>query len=302
MAAKLFQDTIKEIEVVHRTGFSPFRGRQRFARIVVWATMNSGERVWVCTVEGGLDTLEIGIKVAMCQEYFKSLSGFKIKFHQGKFESEDTFFAEEETLPQEFLVSYQEVKKKMWSWVKVKYAEELERLRKDRSGKAAATRKINAEEREADRKRRATKLGLPEDTPWKKIEKAEEEEYVRRDKARLEADRKRQAASLGLPEDSPWSAIYNAQAEANRKRQAAWQAEYEQRRQKELEEQRKNALWLSFRKGRNPKHGNEQWEARHEGLLFILRREDKYDASEGKIPVEESFELVPDKIMLVQRI
>ncbi len=73
-------------------------------------------------------------------------------------------------------------------------------------------------------------------------------------------------------------------------------------KERELEEQRKNALKLAFVKGRNPKHGNEQWEARHNDHLYILRREDEYEPSEGKIPVEEIFDLVSDRITLVQRI
>lgn len=236
MAVRVSQGTIKEIEVTHKKHFGGFRdadgyeSRARYARIVVWATTARGKRVWVRTVEGGLDPLNISIKIAMAQEFFKALVGKKIRFH--KDEWGDTLFAEENSLPQEFLISYSEIKKKMWKWVEANRGEELNQLRKERSAKAAATRKENA------------------------AIKAEEEE---------------------------------------------WRAQMELRRQKELEERRKKALHLAFKKGRNPKYGSEQWEAWHEGRLYILRREDSYDPSEDKIPVEESFDLVPDRIVLVQR-
>lgn len=262
MTATLSNGTIKEVEVVHRKHLTTFDGYQRDARIVVWATTKKGHRVWVRTVEGGLDSLNIEIKVAMAQEFFQKLVGRKIGFHKGEYD--DTLFAEEKSLPKKFLVSYQEIKKAMRKWVETNCAEELERLRGEKTAKAAATRKANAEAREVDRKRRVARLGLPEDASWVKVRQAEKDECERK--------------------------------------QQRWRAEEEQRRKKELEERRKNALHLSFRKGRNPKHGNEQWEARHDGLLYILRREDVYDTSEGQIPVEKIFELVPGRIVLAERI
>lgn len=69
-----------------------------------------------------------------------------------------------------------------------------------------------------------------------------------------------------------------------------------------LNELRKNALKLSFIKGNNPKYGTEQWEARYDGRLYILRREDDYELEEKNVPVEKMFDLVPDRIVLVQRI
>ena len=65
---------------------------------------------------------------------------------------------------------------------------------------------------------------------------------------------------------------------------------------------REKALKLAFVKGRNPKHGNEQWEARLDGKLYILERKCTYQPSEAMVPVEEVFDLVPDRIVLVERI
>lgn len=262
MAAKLSQGTIENIEVVHRKHLITFDGYQRCARIVVWATTKKGQRVWVRTVEGGLDPLDIGIKVVMAQEFFKKLVGRKISFHKG--EVDDTLFAEEESLPKKFLVSYQEIKKVLWKWVEANCAENLEKLRKTKSAKAAATRKANAEEKERWRKQRATDLGLPQDASWQQIEETEEKQ--------------------------------------RRAQEEKWRAEVETRRKEELEERRRKALKLAFKKGYNPKHGTEQWEARHNGRLFVLRREDRYEPSEGEIPIEERFELVSGRIVLVQRI
>lgn len=71
---------------------------------------------------------------------------------------------------------------------------------------------------------------------------------------------------------------------------------------KRLEERRKSALKLPFTKGRNPKYDCDQWEAQHEGRLYVLRREDSYDSAEGPIPIEKVFDLVQDRIVLVSRI
>lgn len=69
-----------------------------------------------------------------------------------------------------------------------------------------------------------------------------------------------------------------------------------------LAERRKKALKLTFVEGRNPKWGDKQWQARHNGRFYVLARELKYDPSEGAIPVEDVLELVPDKVILVARI
>lgn len=69
-----------------------------------------------------------------------------------------------------------------------------------------------------------------------------------------------------------------------------------------LEERRQNALKLCFVKGYNPKYGSEQWEARYGGRLYVLRREDDYELEEKHVPVEKIFDLVPSRIVLVQRI
>lgn len=226
----MLQGTIERVEVVHRKNFTALDGRRRCARIVVWAVMTSGERVWVRTVEGGLDPINIGIKVAMAQEFFKKLTGHEIRFREQKSGGEAAFFADEKSLPKKFLFSYREIKESLWHWVEANYAEELENLRKARTTKAIATRRANAGAREAESKRFAAQ------------------------------------------------------------------------QQRELETRCQNALRLNFVKGRNPKHGNDQWEARHNGLRYVLRRKDAYDPSEGKISVEEIFHLVPDRVVLVSRI
>ncbi|KKS38560.1 MAG: hypothetical protein A3G49_06645 [Candidatus Sungbacteria bacterium RIFCSPLOWO2_12_FULL_41_11] len=69
-----------------------------------------------------------------------------------------------------------------------------------------------------------------------------------------------------------------------------------------LEERRANAMKLVFQKGFNPKYGNEQWEARSEGRKYILERTDNYSPSEGTIPIEIMFDLIPDRVTLVRRI
>lgn len=69
-----------------------------------------------------------------------------------------------------------------------------------------------------------------------------------------------------------------------------------------LEERRNKALKLAFVEGRNPKYGDKQWQARHNGRLYVLARECEYNSSEGSIPIEEVLELVPNRVVLVARI
>lgn len=69
-----------------------------------------------------------------------------------------------------------------------------------------------------------------------------------------------------------------------------------------LAERRRKALKLTFVEGRNPKYGDKQWQARHNGRLYVLARECEYNSSEGSIPIEEVLELVPDRVILVARI
>ena len=73
-------------------------------------------------------------------------------------------------------------------------------------------------------------------------------------------------------------------------------------RKAELEKRRQRAIKLVFSKGRNPKHGTDQWEAHRNGRLYVLAKECKYESSDGEIPVEVAFDLVPDRIILVDRI
>lgn len=71
---------------------------------------------------------------------------------------------------------------------------------------------------------------------------------------------------------------------------------------KNLKKRREKALKLIFVEGRNPKWGDKQWQARLNGRLYVLARESQYDPAEGAIPVEEAMELVPGRVVLVERI
>lgn len=72
--------------------------------------------------------------------------------------------------------------------------------------------------------------------------------------------------------------------------------------QRRAEDGSRISLLLPFQKGCNPKWGNDQWEARQDGQLFVLRREDRYDSSEGSVIVVKLSDLVPGKIILVGRV
>lgn len=283
--AEVLQGTVGAVEVVHHEHFSTFEGYSRNARIVVWATTTNNEHVWVRTVEGGLDSLNISIKIAMAQEFFKKLVGHEIHFHGEKSHGETVFFVERESLPAKFLAPYSEIKSAMWSWVETNHAKELGDLRKGKAEKAAATRKRNAETKETERKRLASVFNLSEDATWKQIEQAESEA------------RKKQEEELRAQEEN-----WQAREKARRAADSARRAEEDLRRSKDLEERIENAPHLCFKKGRNPKYGNDQWEARCNGRIFILRREDSYDPLEKEIPVKEIVELVPGRIVLVQRL
>ena len=94
----------------------------------------------------------------------------------------------------------------------------------------------------------------------------------------------------------------SARKKAERQEKEKEQARLRLEEQRRVEERRQNALKLAFTRGHNPKRGNEQWEAWHDGRLYILRRENLYEISEGEVPVEKRFDLVPGRIVLVQRI
>ncbi|MDP3947569.1 MAG: hypothetical protein Q8Q41_02665, partial [bacterium] len=185
MSDGTFQGTIREIEVVHRKSITTDEGYRRYARIVVWATMNTGKRVWVRTVEGGLDPLFIGVKVVMAQEFFSKLAGRKIRFHEDDSgEGGRIFFAEKESLPEKFLVSYQEIKKVMWKWVEERHGGELKRLQAEKLAKATATRAESAVARRED----AARLGLRENATRQEVRLAEEEKWRRWERERDEQE------------------------------------------------------------------------------------------------------------------
>lgn len=94
----------------------------------------------------------------------------------------------------------------------------------------------------------------------------------------------------------------NREIQATKKENALGRLEERRRRALELEKRRNSALKLVFVRGQNPKNGNEQWQARDRGHLYVLRREDQYDPVEQGVPVEKVMDLVPNRISLVARI
>lgn len=206
----VFEEKISRIEVEHKKGFTPEDKRARLARTVVWAVTETDKRVWLHTVEGGLDVQFVEIKVAMVAEYFKDLAGQTIRFEEAR-----GFLALRGMLPDRFRAPYAKIRSEMSDWVEANCRELLERLRAEKSAKAARTK---TKKEEADTRRFA------------------------------------------------------------------------------------NALKLAFVRGRNPKRGNERWEAKRDGRLYILDDEQPYSPSEKEVPVERMKDIVPDRIILVQRI
>lgn len=76
---------------------------------------------------------------------------------------------------------------------------------------------------------------------------------------------------------------------------------FRRRMDRDLKKRRDQALKLAFQRRTNPRHGYEQWQVRHEGVLYVLDRFAKYDASEAAIPVEAIREIGVN-IKLVKRI
>jgi hypothetical protein len=166
--------TIKKIEVVHRENFSPMKGNGRYARIVVWADMEDNKRVWVTTVEGGLDSLKIEAKLEMLDKFFGGLVGREISFVKRR-----AYFAR--CVPKEFRISYREIKEIMKKCDGPSGTKKLSKVHKERMEKAALEEKESLEtEREwrkywlgvnrANRKEAALKLGLPANATSKMIQ------------------------------------------------------------------------------------------------------------------------------------
>lgn len=110
---------VQSIEVTHKeNNHAIMRSCIRYARIVVWATMVDGKRVRVRTVEGGLDSVNVELKLEMLKKFFNRLVGHVIKFREGGFESNYNFTADKRSIPQKFLTTYKEIKKKVWNKMK----------------------------------------------------------------------------------------------------------------------------------------------------------------------------------------
>ncbi len=270
MSAKFSQGTIREIETVHRKNLSTFDGYKRYARIVVWAITCKGKRVWVRTVEGGLDPVDVGVKIAMTQEFFAGLVGHRIRFCNDG----GTFFVEENSLPKKFLVSYQEIKEAMQKWVEVNCAEKLEQLRIKKSAKMASTRKANAEAKEVERKRRATRFGLPDDATLEVIRQAEKEWW--------EQERLRTEEVL---------------RQAKEKRLVEWRKKMEAL----IAGGDSKYLKATFTLGQHRQTGEGQFEFQKDGKLYVLRRQDSHIKPEGEQYVSIDRELVPGRIYLVRK-
>ncbi|MEI8361426.1 MAG: hypothetical protein WCG01_04820 [bacterium] len=216
MATDIFQATIKAIQINHSKHFSGFdKSCNRLARIAVWAITDDERRVWLFTIEGGLDSTDIEIKTAMFQEFFKNLINHQISFE----EKDGTFFAKRESLPSGTVFNYKAIKLQMSDWIKLNFGEYLLKKNQEKASRAKITRQH--------------KLAMNE---WHL-------------KKRLEL-----------------------------------------------------AIWLTFTRGINPKHNNEQWQTRDKGKLYILERCNAYSVSEKKVPVEIVKELLAGKIFLVKRI
>lgn len=133
----------------------------------------------------------------------------------------------------------------------------------------------------------------------------QEKERIAANQAALKAE----AISLGLLETATRLEVHQASV---RRFQAEHEAEQarkleEARRQKEARvaywaERRQKAMKLIFQLGRNPKHGDEQWQSRVGGVLYVLIRSQRYSEVEGEVPVETDRDLVPGRVVLVRRI
>lgn len=254
------ESTIKSIEISHKCPFSDdyVMNIMKMLRMVVWAMMERGERVWIRTVEGDLEHTYNEVKIAFFQEFFNGLVGQTIEFEPGK---HGGFFVNSYSVPLKFSKpSYPRIKHEMEKWVEENCAELIKRLNKEKAAKAAATRIMNREY-------------------------AEE----------MEEDRRRDIQEYGLRDNATDEEIYNA-------RHKKYLEECVEKERRKLEEKRRNALKLTFRKGINRKYGTEQWETKKNGVIYVLDRRDSYESAQGEVPVEKVRELVLGRIVLVKQI
>ena len=109
--------------------------RTRATRLVVWAILNCGSRVWVWTVEGGFDMRSKLLTKHMTEAYFQRLVGKEIEF-EGKFVSKTS-------LPDDCQITYQQLLDAMADWLK-EHGSRLEKeVRNEAAKKAMATRTKN---------------------------------------------------------------------------------------------------------------------------------------------------------------
>ncbi len=276
MSSKPIRDTIKQISVVHNAGYTQGTYNDSYhinANLDVWATTSGGIQVLVRAIFE-LDSLNNIVKVAMITEYFQGLIGHNLalcKENDGK-----KFFANEESLPAKFRASYKEIRGGMRGWIKANQAEILKRYSEEMAAKIEAEdaarrqhsalldglpedstwEQIRHYREETIRRTAAVSYGLSEDCSWEQIRQVGEEREIKKRAEEKNAQRISNARHCHLPDDSSWELIYQTQKEIAQK--------HEDEELKALEEQRKNALHLYFRKPKAWRHAVGSPDQRHD--------------------------------------
>src|SRR5689334_15845870 len=110
---------VEKIEVVHHPTVNYYDEKNRpcirYARLIVWARLESGERVWIDTSEGDLDSMKVELKVAMFEHFFQSLIGTTITVKEGS--GEKALFADRRSIPKKFRISYLEIQEQLKDWL-----------------------------------------------------------------------------------------------------------------------------------------------------------------------------------------
>lgn len=109
---------VKDVEANHKRPFScGIRNIHRDTRIVVWAKITNGDKVWITTIEGGFDKLPIEAKTQMVEEYFSFLINKEIDYiTQKDNENEENYFANIDSTS--YKINYKDLREKMSDWVK----------------------------------------------------------------------------------------------------------------------------------------------------------------------------------------
>lgn len=142
--------TAEKIEAVHKKPFScGIRNIHRDTRLVVWAIMSNGDRVWLTTIEGGFDKLPIEIKIKMAEAYFDYVIQSNVEYiTQEKENDEDdgVYFAV--LYPDGYKIDYKALREKTAEWVKKNCNDVFCRISEHRqlgAIKAVETKKLNKE-------------------------------------------------------------------------------------------------------------------------------------------------------------